>query len=630
MLRKLEKYEVLEEIGHGGMATVYRARDTVLDRLVALKVMHPHLRAAAEARRRFHREARSVARLRHPRVLEIYDFSAEGSTEAYLAAELLTGPTLKHWRERQPELPAEVAAALTVEIAKALRAAHAAGVIHRDVKPENVLLHEDRTLKLTDFGIADMLDAQSMTATGQILGSPGHMAPEQIEGHDCDARTDLFSLGTVLYYLATGQLPFTGRNPHQVLRRIIDGEYSDPLRISPGIGGRMRAILVKCLERDPAHRYQTADELIVELEAFIAHAGLESAEALLARYLRDPERARSDLRGRIIERCIAGGLAAANAGDIPAALDLYNRVLALDEGNEQVLRLVAKVGASRRRARLFALGAGLALVGALSIAVAAALWPPPARSSTRASRVQGLLPRSSAPSPRAPPPRELFAVPPAARDPRARARSEVPADSAPARSPQVSPEPVARSPRPPHRPDGAPTPRAASPSQDAEPRLVLLEPLPQSVRIGIDGDEPRPFGPERHSALLRPGLHRFEVVPIALPSPPGDGPAPRYQPRSFELRLPPGEGRFVQPLALPFAPAAVRVDSAVAGQVTLLDGSNGARNLGRTGELLSVPMRTGRADLRLRVDAPHHEAVERSIRATAGQTLAVRVDLVPR
>src|SRR5690606_2653890 len=232
MLRKLEKYEILEEIGHGGMATVYRATDTVLDRPVALKVMHPHLRAAEEARKRFHREARSVARLRHPRVLEIYDFSGEGSSEAYIAAELLTGPTLKQWREGRGEVPAEIAACAVIQVAQALEAAPAAGIVHRDVKPEHVHLHKNRAPKPTDLGIADMIDAQSMTATGQILGSPGHMAPEQIEGKDCDARSDLFSLGTVLYYLATGRLPFTGRNPHQVLKRIVDGEYADPLRVN--------------------------------------------------------------------------------------------------------------------------------------------------------------------------------------------------------------------------------------------------------------------------------------------------------------------------------------------------------------------------------------------------------------
>src|SRR5690606_39168516 len=188
-----------------------------------------------------------------------------------------------------------------IEIAQALEAAHAAGIVHRDVKPENVLLNENRELKLTDFGIADMLDAQSMTATGQILGSPGHMAPEQIEGKDCDARTDLFSLGTVIYYLATGRLPFTGRNPHQVLKRIIDGEYADPLRVNPTIGGRLRAIIVKSLERDVAARYQSAREVIADLEAFIAEAGITDPEATLERYLKDPEKVGAAIRAETID-----------------------------------------------------------------------------------------------------------------------------------------------------------------------------------------------------------------------------------------------------------------------------------------------------------------------------------------
>lgn len=374
MLQKLEKYEIEEEIGHGGMASVYRAHDTVLDRQVALKVMHPHLRASEEARKRFHREAQSVARLRHPKVLEIYDFSGEGSSEAYIAAELLTGPTLKQWREDNQDIPAEIAACVVIEITKALGAAHEAKIVHRDVKPENVLLHEARTLKLTDFGIADMIDAQSMTATGQILGSPGHMAPEQIEGRETDGRTDLFSLGTVLYYLATGRLPFTGRNPHQVLKRIMDSEYADPLRVNPAIGGRVRQIIVKSLQRDPEARYQSAAELREDLEKFIAEAGIEDSEVMLARYLQDPEVVGAKLVEDSIDRLIDRGARASDAGDVPTALDYYNRVLALDEGNERVMKLIERVGMDRRRRMILSAGAGLMAFGLVASGLAYAVW----------------------------------------------------------------------------------------------------------------------------------------------------------------------------------------------------------------------------------------------------------------
>src|SRR5688572_1471001 len=173
MLKTVEKYEVVDEIGHGGMATVYRARDTRLNRLVALKVMHPHLQGAPEARQRFAREAVTVARLHHPSILEIYDYSGESSEVSFIATELLPGPTLKRFADDHSEIPPEIAACMTLQVARALGAAHAEGVIHRDVKPENVLFHENRCLKLTDFGIAQLVDVQSMTTTGQVLGSPG-------------------------------------------------------------------------------------------------------------------------------------------------------------------------------------------------------------------------------------------------------------------------------------------------------------------------------------------------------------------------------------------------------------------------------------------------------------------------
>lgn len=366
MLRKIERYEVLDELGHGGMATVYRARDSKLDRLIALKVMHPHLRGAKEARARFRREAQSVARLGHPRILEIYDYSGEDSEESYIASQLLTGPTLKVWAEQHAPVPAEIAACIGIEIADALAAAHDKGIVHRDVKPENILLHENRELKLTDFGIADMVDSQSMTATGQILGSPGHMSPEQIEGGDTDVRTDVFALGTVLFFLCTGRLPFTGKNPHQILKRIVDGEYPDPLRLEPRIGGRMRAILKKCLETKPEQRYTTARDLKEELLSFVGRIGIDDAGAEVARFLAAPEDQAKAISLRIVEREIALGKLAQGKGQIPEAHDCFSRALSIDDGNQEVLELVSRIGRivpeGEQRARRMRVAAGIAVV----------------------------------------------------------------------------------------------------------------------------------------------------------------------------------------------------------------------------------------------------------------------------
>jgi tRNA A-37 threonylcarbamoyl transferase component Bud32 len=587
MLRKLEKYEVLEEIGHGGMATVYRARDTVLDRLVALKVMHPHLRAAEEARRRFHREARSVARLKHPRVLEIYDFSGEGSEEAYIAAELLTGPTLKHWREKQKDVPAEIAACLAIEIAYALDHAHAAGIVHRDVKPENVLLHENKGLKLTDFGIADMVDSQSMTATGQILGSPGHMAPEQIEGKDSDPRTDLFSLGTVLYYLATGRLPFTGRNPHQVLKRIVDGEYADPLRVNPTIGGRLRAIIVKSLEKDLDVRYQNARELIEDLKSFVAESGITDIEAMVERYLNDPEKTAEEVRKQSVDRLIDLGARASDAGDVPKALDYYNRVLALDEGNERVLKLIERVGIDRRRKIILVAGAGLAAAGLLMGIAAYALWPGPeddrpVRPTATAPEDAGREPAIDASAAQADAGAQVVAAA---------------ADAGRVRSEDAGTRVAVR-----------------------RERRVIFQPEPQNVTISIDGAPPRAYGSDITAVELDVG-RRYAIRVV-----PGDRIRQQFEDRVFTVEIPSGAGDHILPLRLPLAKARLFVRTSTGVQVDVGRG----RVRGRTNDILDIPMDRPDESLRVVVSADGYESYDRVHPFRSGaETLELVVELTP-
>ena len=583
MQRTIEKYEILEELGHGGMATVYRARDTRLDRAVAIKVMHPHLRKTPEARERFIREARSVARLTHPNILEIYDNSERDSDEAFIVTELLTGPTLKSFAEERPPLLPEIAACMVIEVARALGAAHRAGIVHRDVKPENVLIHEARCLKLTDFGIAHMVDAHSFTATGQILGSPGHMAPEQVEGGDCDERTDLFSVGTVLYYLATGRLPFEGRNPHQVLKRIVDGDYKDPVRVRPAVGGHLGRIITKALATDPKDRYQTADEFVEALTTFLGEAGIADPKALLARFFSDPDEMEATLRDDVVERLTEQGERAVREGDYEDAMDRLNRVLALDDGNEKVLAIIERMGnRSRRRTGLFSAGAALALFGLGALGVAALATgtsttdPGPGPGDPIGSDDAG---------------RATVAV----SDSGAGPDREDAGDS-----------------------DAGPATREAGPPTVAltsAPRTVCFAPNPANVEISVDGRPRQAFGADARCQPLSPGRHRVEVF----------GAEACCEPFQKTFQVVSGAGRQLVPLRLRYRDARfyVVLDAATTGRVEVEGGASG-----RARSFIFVPMSGFRDTRRFTVTAPGYEAYTGSVRLVAGQDTQVSVTLV--
>jgi serine/threonine protein kinase len=596
-MQRVEKYEVEEELGHGGMATVYRARDTHLDREVALKILHPHLRASSEARQRFAREAKSVARLKHPHILEVYDFSGADSEHSYIAAELLTGPTLKDFGAQHPELPAEVAVAMTLQISRALEAAHAHGIVHRDVKPENVMIHEGRTLKLTDFGIAQILDTQSFTATGQILGSPGHMAPEQVETGEVDERSDLFALGTVLYYLACGRLPFTGRNPHQILRRVMDAEYMDPLRVRPSIGAGLARIIARCLARSPADRYANAAELSAALVSWCHSVGLSDPDAAVIAYLQEPVETAAALTKSSVAQLIRTGTESIRTRDIPAAMDAFNRVLALDEGNAEALRQIETLG-SVKRSPLPWVFAG---AGALLIALAVGL------------SVQGAE-RGEADVSENPP-----ADGPLAALDQGRSRADAATLAAGSRE-----DAGLRAPTPPDVDGGAEAPgepRDGRPNPRVTPRgprQVVFQPSPANVEIAVDGGPLRPFGPSFRTVALTPGRHSFRVV----------GGAECCVERTFVSDVPPGEEPFDLPLRLAFRPASVYVVANTSADVAVAGGA-GASAQGRTREILSVPMSRAEDTRRLTVTAEGHRVYTGVVRLRAGQLTEHRASLEP-
>jgi serine/threonine-protein kinase len=373
---QLGRYRLDEQVGQGGMAVVWRGFDTQLRRVVAVKVLHPHLHAREDIRRRFDREAQAVARLHHPHILDVYDFSGLAAEPSFLVTEFIRGRTLREFAEAHRFDPPELAAACLLPIAEALQHAHAAGVVHRDVKPENVMVREDGVVKLTDFGIAALLDpGEKFTMTGSILGSPAHLAPETIEGKPADPRSDLFSFGTILYWLSCGELPFQAPSPAALLRKILDGDLKDPRAVRPSVSDGQAKIIARCLERDPARRYQAATELRADLESLLAQAGIEQPLEVVARFVRNPEEEAAKVRAALVARCLARGEEELSRQRTSAALAAFGRVLALDPENAEAKGRVDRI---RRRAKLLKLGRR-ALIGAVAAAITAAVSVPAIR-----------------------------------------------------------------------------------------------------------------------------------------------------------------------------------------------------------------------------------------------------------
>ncbi|MGZ8696267.1 MAG: protein kinase domain-containing protein, partial [Gaiellaceae bacterium] len=207
-----ERYELEEVVGHGGMSTVYKAHDSLLERNVALKVLHQQYNEDEDFVERFKREARSVAQLQHPNIVTVIDRGEEGGRQ-YIVFEYINGENLKELVVRKGRLDVRAALEIAREIARALAFAHGSGLVHRDVKPQNVLLNGDGRAKVTDFGIARSLDVEhGVTQTGTILGTSNYIAPEQASGQPVDAHTDVYSLGIVLYEMLTGEVPFPGES----------------------------------------------------------------------------------------------------------------------------------------------------------------------------------------------------------------------------------------------------------------------------------------------------------------------------------------------------------------------------------------------------------------------------------
>jgi len=361
----LDKYELLERVGQGGMAIVYRGIDRSLKRTVAIKILHKHLSDYQEARDRFEREAQAVAKLRHENILEIFDYSAKAGSESYIVTEFIDGQTLKQFVTDRPIAFPEVGAMIILQVARALAHAHAGGILHRDVKPENIMIRSDGVVKLMDFGISHMVDLERLTVTGQLLGSPAYMAPEHVEGRPLDFRTDVFAVGIVLYQLTVGKLPFEGKNPHEVLKRIAECKFIDPRQANPRIGNRLGKIILRAMAAAPADRYPAVGEMVVALEAYLEESGLppDKVTSELARYFKAPASYEQALKERLVDHLSRHGQKLLAAGDQAPALDVFDRVLTIDPQNEKVLAILDGLN---RRARLKHGALGIVAAGVIA------------------------------------------------------------------------------------------------------------------------------------------------------------------------------------------------------------------------------------------------------------------------
>lgn len=324
--KTLGKYELRERIGRGGMAEVYRAYHPSLDRYVAIKILHPFLGEDPEFKERFEREARSVAQLRHPSIVQVYDFDFDPDRELYyMVMEYVDGPTLRAelaapGREEE-RYSTDEAIGIVRPVAEALSYAHSRGMIHRDVKPANIMLDRDGRVVLTDFGIARIISGPAMTTSGSMVGTPAYMSPEQGLGQAGDHRSDIYSLGVVLYQLVTGVLPFQAETPIAVVLKHVNEPLPRPSLVNPELPEEVERIIMTALAKAPEERYQSADDLIADLDQATASGG---AAADVRRAAGRQPRARATSRrlgcftwsvlGLVVLLSLAGGIYASFNG----------------------------------------------------------------------------------------------------------------------------------------------------------------------------------------------------------------------------------------------------------------------------------------------------------------------------
>jgi len=609
----LGRYEVVREVGRGGMATVFLGQDRVLGRPVAIKVLHPHLLTQADARARFAREARVIARLKHPGIVEVYDFSEADADHVVLVVEYVDGEPLSAFLSRHEPMLPEIAALAVASVADALAHAHERGVIHRDIKPENLMVRRDGVLKLMDFGIAHVVDMEHLTVTGAIVGSPAHMSPEQVDGRGLDARTDVFSLGTLFYLMATGHYPFEAESPTALFRAIAEGRFLDPRRRRPGFPEDLCRVLLRMMARDPDQRHPDAAQVRDALLERTRALGFGAPGEELPPYFLDPAAAEAQARLRVAGARTALAREALRAGRPALAIQEAGAALACVPGHEEARQVMDRARrVAGRRVLLRRAAIGLLVLGATGLLAGLAIMgltgSPPAPEAEVREAPQDLPATGGTVA-------DTAADPGPAEDPGAFTRHAAgPGPGVPGASVPPAPRNGPRSPGEGPRGDaggrgGLAAARAPAPTPAMVP--LSIQAFPPAVRILVDGNL---VGEGRVEGLpLAPGRHRVRLTHPACSACLDVEEEVVLDPR----RPPPGPLR----LSIRYRDAQVIVRGDPGGRV-FLAGERIER--GRVGSPVTIPMRqVGPVPVRLRVEWDDRPAREVVVRLEAGGTATV-------
>jgi len=295
------RYLVQGKLGVGGMATVWRARDERLGREVAIKVLHRNLPFSSSMKERLQREARVAAALTHENIIQVYDVVAADQGDSYIAMEMVEGRSLRDYVERLGAVASFPATLIAYEVARGVGFAHARGVVHRDIKPDNVLISDRGAVKVGDFGIAVMDELVRLTATGVPVGTPAYLSPEQVKGERADVRSDVFAYGVMLYEIATGKLPFDGASSSAVMYKIVEGSYVAPETLAQ-LEPELVQVIRRCLRRDPAQRFQNISEVVEVLRPVLQRWSVMDPRATLAAYVTEGNLLRASSPDAVADR----------------------------------------------------------------------------------------------------------------------------------------------------------------------------------------------------------------------------------------------------------------------------------------------------------------------------------------